>query len=750
MEMRPLEKIITGFAAEPEVQRTLSFLKKGEVPQAPELFLYIVRHISAKERGEGIWLRQGKDYSQRVLRQKFSALGFVESPLVYEKGQFSFRGEVVDFWDNVSLYPVRLEFFDQTLERIYFFDQRSQKSLEIVDSLFVYPIKFSELKHSESLILCKPHSYSTFKEVIRLAHSSQQRVVLFSRYELALKALAKKAKIYFLPPLDFSGFSLGRWHFFTDKDFQKKIKIRRFKSITDFSVGDYVVHIDHGIAKLEGIGPKQLPLSLDEQVLPQAERREFYYHLRFQNNAYLYVPLKEKRRLTKYIGLKPHLSSLGKSGWEKTKILAEAEAEKLAKKLFALYKSLKRQKIEIKRFGQFFLKHLEKTCPFSLTPAQKKALQEIQNLLFQKRPFDHLLIGPAGSGKTEVALRVASLFLPDKQVVFLAPTTILAQQQYLVFKERLQNLPVRVALVCSLQKEKKNQEIIKKFNEGKIDLLIGTHKLLFASLEAENLGLAVIDEEQRFGVKQKEKWRLKNPSLSVLSLTATPIPRTLYLSLSKIKTMSVLEGWVERKIKDRVLSQSDWSRIEKVIKRAAKKKKGVYFVAPLIKDVLNISSKLKFMGFEVAVAHGRMPKDKLAQALSRFSLRKVDVLVATAIVEHGLDISGAQTMILWYGSRLGIGDLYQLRGRIGRAGQVSYFWVAVPKKLPDSSYERLVDFLSLIKEPQAFYKISLRDLEKRGEGEIFGKRQHGIINQVGAYLFSEMVSQAWEKIKQKD
>jgi len=139
--MRPLEKIITGFAAEPEVQRTLSFLKKGEVPQAPELFLYIVRHISAKERGEGIWLRQGKDYSQRVLRQKFSALGFVESPLVYEKGQFSFRGEVVDFWDNVSLYPVRLEFFDQTLERIYFFDQRSQKSLEIVDSLFVYPIK---------------------------------------------------------------------------------------------------------------------------------------------------------------------------------------------------------------------------------------------------------------------------------------------------------------------------------------------------------------------------------------------------------------------------------------------------------------------------------------------------------------------------------------------------------------------------------------------------------------------------------
>lgn len=747
MNMRPMEKVIEEFRSEPEVRKVLSLFSKGKTPQAPPLFLYIVRHIWAKEVGKGISLRQDKNYSQRLLRKRFLDLGFRESPLVYEPSQFSVRGEIVDFWDGLSLYPVRLEFFDQTLERIYFFDQRTQKQLRQVRSFFVYPLKFPNFASSQEIVLVKPHLRSSLKQLISLAHQPKQKVVFFSRYESALRAMDKKAKIYFLPPLDFSGFSLGNWHFFTDVDLQKKIRIRRFDKITDFSVGDYVVHIDHGIAKLEGIGPKELPLSLDEQILPQSEKKEFYYHLRFRHNAYLYVPLKEKRRLTKYVGLKPRLSSLGGNEWQKTKLLAQAEAKKLTKQLFVLYRRLQNQKLKIKSFDKSFLSHIEANCPFELTASQKKAVRDIEILLEKKKPLDHLLIGPAGSGKTEIALRTAALFLPHSQVVFLSPTTVLAKQQYLVFKERFKELPVKIGLVCALQKESTNQNMIKKFNKGEINLLVGTHKLLFAPFRTKRLGLAVIDEEQRFGVKQKERWRLKNPSLSILSLTATPIPRTLYLSLSKIKTMSVLDDWVEKKIVEEVLSQEDWSKIKTIIHREVKRKGGVYFVVPLIKDIFQVKSKLESMGFKVAIAHGRMPKSKLAKALSDFALKKVNILLATPIVEHGLDIASAQTMILWYGTRFGLADLYQLRGRIGRVGQVSYFGAAIPKKIPDSSYERLVEFLSLVKDPRGFYHLSLRDLERRGEGEIFGRRQHGLINRVGAYLFSKMIAEAWEEIK---
>ncbi len=743
MEFRPLEKVMEELEGTPEVQEIFAFFEKGEMPKMPELLLYIVRHIWAKKVGEGVVLQKGRNYSLRDLRHKLKKLGFQESPFVYERGQVAFRGEVVDIWDEISLYPLRLEFFDRTLEALYFFDPRTRKPLSRISFIFIYPIKLPDFKETNQFISVQSHWRTDLKTLIRLARRKKERIVVFSRSSSALAELVPKGKVYFLPPLPFSGFSLGHWHFFTDQDFSRRVRVRRFSKVEDFAVGDYVVHIDHGIAKLEGIGPKDLPLSLDEQLVGRKERKVFYYHLRFRNKAYLYVPLEQKNRLTRYVGLRPRLSRLGGAEWARAKMLAGEEARALAKKLWRLY--LAKQKVEIRLDWEKVReaeRGFEANRPFSLTQSQKRALVQIRKILKeQKRPLDHLLIGPAGSGKTEVGLNVALWFLASqKQVIFLVPTTILASQQYLVAKNRLAGI-FKVGLVSRAQSEEKNQTVINDFQKGKIQFLVGTHKLLYKNFDLKNVGLLIVDEEQRFGVGQKEKWRLKKPSLSLLSLTATPIPRTLYLALSRLKTMSVLEGWTQKQVEDRLIWEEDWQEIINLIR---KQKDGVYFVVPLIKDIQPIAHRLGQANVSFAVAHGRMGPSELAKSLTDFSLGKVKVLVSTPIVEHGLDLPQPRVMFLKFGARFGLSDLYQLRGRIGRVGQKAWLFILIPKKLPDSSYQRLIDFLDLVKQKKGFYRISERDLELRGEGEIFGKRQHGVINRVGVYLFSQMVAKSLE------
>ena len=301
---RPLEFVAEQIKNLPAVREVLELLREGKEPRAPGFFLHIVRHIWAKEAGEGIDLRRNKEYSLRKLRQRFLDLGFEESPFVYQPGQVSFRGEIIDFWDKISLYPTRLEFFDCLLERIYFFDLRSKRPLKELQSFFVYPVLFCTFPKEGFLEEVREHSRTSLKDLLRLTKSKKAKIFVFSQYSEAIKELGSspKAKVYFLPPVQFPGFSLGNWHFFTDKDFERKVRVRRFVEVEDFGVGDYVVHIDHGIAKLQGIGPKKLPLALDERLLGVGERKDFYYHLRFKD-GFLYVPLTEKRRITRYICL---------------------------------------------------------------------------------------------------------------------------------------------------------------------------------------------------------------------------------------------------------------------------------------------------------------------------------------------------------------------------------------------------------------------------------------------------------------
>ncbi|MDD3773876.1 MAG: helicase-related protein, partial [Patescibacteria group bacterium] len=593
----------------------------------------------------------------------------------------------------------------------------------------------------------KNHFKANLLEVSRLAKKKDQLIFIFSKYETALRELTEgyQSKIFILPPIDFKGFSYQNIHLFTDADFEKKMPRRRFAKIVKFGVGDFVVHIDHGICKLEGIGPKSLPMSLDEQIIGVTERKDFYYHLRFRNNAFLYSHLSEKDRITKYIGANPRLSALGGRDWQEIKMLANLEAKRLAQKLSQLFLDLQKQKINFdKKESQIALNILEKTFPFELTFSQKKVIVEVEKLLKKNRPFDHLISGEASSGKTEVALRIAAIFLANsKQVLMLAPTTFLAYQNFLVAKSRLSNLGIKVGVLSRFNSQEKNQKTIELYNQGKIEMIVGTHKILFSRLSLKNTGLLVIDEEQRFGVEQKEKLRLKKKDLSILNLSATPIPRTLNLALTGVKTMSILKEMpFERgEIKSVVLAQNDFKQIKNFIDAEIEKGGQVYFVAPLIKDLHMIEQELLKTKVQekIMVANGRMNEKKLAEIFTDFSQGKIKILLSTAIVEHGLDFPNANTMILWFGERLGMADLYQLRGRVGRSIKNANFVIAVSQNISDTSYSRLIDFLNLIKEPNAFYQLSIRDLEKRGSGDIFGKRQHGIINKVGLYLFSELV-----------
>jgi len=743
---RPMELALEKINHLKKFEHILKLNKKGDLI-LPELLQYLLDHFNSKNRGEGIRLKLKATISPKRLLVLFEELGFVNSPLVYEPGQIRLQGEIIEFWDHISTQPIKIEFFDNEIEQIYFYDLRTRKKIENLKTVFIYPLEFKKGAKTKLVDLgIQIHSRENFLKVSRLAQKKNQIIFIFSHLESAFLEITSdhKAQIFILPSLSFPGFSLGNIHFFTDLDFAKKIKIKRFANIKEFKVGDFVVHIDHGICKLEGIGPKSLPLSLDEQILGAKERRDFYYHLRFRHNAFLYANLSEHNRITKYIGSNPRLSVLGGKEWHKLRLLASIEAKILSQKLSKLFAQIKKQKIEFDfKKANEAERILDKSFGFSLTRSQENNLLRIKKLLRSRKPLDHLIAGEAASGKTEVALRLSSWFLANfRQVLLLSPTTFLAYQNFLVAKNRLSHLGIRVGVLSRFNSKEENKKTIDAYNRGKIEFLVGTHKILFAKINLSDTGLLLIDEEQRFGVEQKEKIRLKKPDISIVSLSATPIPRTLNLALNGAKSMSLIKEtpFSNQKIEDFILGTKQLKKLKKIIKKETESNRQVYFVAPRIADLHEIKANLEGVGIKNAIlAHGRMGEKRLAQVFSDFSLGKIKLLLSTQIVEHGLDFPKARTMILWYSGRLGLADLYQLRGRISRSEFKAQFIAVVPADLADSAYTRLIDFLTLMKNKDAFLKLALKDLENRGEGEIFGKRQHGVINKVGLYLFSEMV-----------
>jgi transcription-repair coupling factor (superfamily II helicase) len=528
-----------------------------------------------------------------------------------------------------------------------------------------------------------------------------------------------------------------------DEKREKEILKKRLKSQKIFSdlkglkPGDYLVHLDHGIGIYNG---------------QRTINKEQYYVLEYAQGDKLYVPFGLERKLSRYIGFsEPKISRLGTLTWIKTKKKVKEEAEKFARELLKIY--AKREIVTRPPYLKSeMVKYLKETFPFEETPDQEKAIEDIEKDLENEKPMDRLICGDVGFGKTEVALRaMVRVVESGYQAAMLCPTTILANQHYQNFKKRLKDLPIEIGILTRIQTKKEQKETIKKLKEGKVDILVGTHRILSRDVEFKKLGLLVIDDEHKFGVRQKEKLKKLRAELDVLSLSATPIPRTLYFSLSGLREISLIQTPPSGRlpIKTFILPFS-----EKVIKEAIEKelKRGgqVYYLHNRVENINSVKNFLEDLlpNVKFGIAHGRLNEKELVRVMEDFQNKKIDVLVATTIIEAGLDLPNVNTLIVADSTRLGLSQAYQIRGRIGRSNVQAFAYFLYPQKLTPLAKERL-KALKEAEELGSGYKIALKDLELRGAGNILGKEQSGNINKVGLNLYCQMLAEAIEKLKAK-
>lgn len=534
---------------------------------------------------------------------------------------------------------------------------------------------------------------------------------------------------------------------------KKRLKSQKlFSDIKDLKEGEYIVHLDHGVARFAGIQT----ISND-----QISKTQNYYALEYAGDDRLYVPVGLERKLSRYVGFtEPRISRLGSPFWSKTKRKIKEEVEKLAQQLLDLYAQREITSRAPYQEPSLLSENVAASFQYEETPDQAQALQEIYRDLEREEPMDRLLAGDVGFGKTEVALRTMVRAVEQGyQAALLAPTTILAYQHFQTFSARLKSLPIKVALLSRIQPPKEQKEILKNLKNGSIDMIIGTHRLFSDDVEfsakggsalgGKNLGLLVIDDEQRFGVKQKEKLRELRTSLDVLSLSATPIPRTLYMSLASLKSISIIQTPPEGRFPVHIAVQK---RNEKVIQGAIEKelaRKGqVYYLHNRIGTIALVKKQLERLvpKARIGMVHGRLHERELIRVMDDFKNRTYDVLVATTIIENGLDLPNVNTLLVEDATKLGLSQAYQIRGRVGRSHTKSFAYFLHGAKLQGKAKLRL-QALSEAGALGSGYRIALRDMEIRGAGNILGKEQSGNVNAVGLNLYCQMLAEAVEKMR---
>ncbi|HSE84226.1 MAG TPA: transcription-repair coupling factor, partial [Thermodesulfobacteriota bacterium] len=531
---------------------------------------------------------------------------------------------------------------------------------------------------------------------------------------------------------------------------KKKVKPHQIKDIpsvfiTSFSElkpGDYIVHVDFGIGIFRGL--KRLKLGNTEGDFLQCE---------YQGGDKIYVPVDKLKLVQRYVGGKnPRIDKLGHSNWKRVVKRVKKATENIAKDLLRLYAERRAQRgFRFSKRDKAF-REFEFSFPYEETPDQEAAIEDVMKDMETPRPMDRLICGDVGFGKTEVALRAAFKAVMDgKQVAFLVPTTLLAYQHYMTFTERLKGNPVFVEMLSRFRTDREQKEIFKKLEDGTIDIIIGTHKLLGGKVKFKDLGLVIIDEEHKFGVSHKEKLRDLKKTVDVLTLSATPIPRTLQLSLTGIRDISLINTPPEgRQSVETYVYQFGRDIIQRAIKRELERGGAVFFIHNRIENIFNIAEEVRKLAPEarIDVTHGRMSEEKLEQSILKFIRGETDVLVTTAIVEAGLDIPRANTLIVNDAHTFGLADLYQLRGRVGRSESKAYAYFLIPSissLTPDA--KRRLKAISEIKELGSGFKLALSDLEIRGAGNIFGTEQSGHIGDVGLELYLEMLDRAIKELK---
>jgi len=523
-----------------------------------------------------------------------------------------------------------------------------------------------------------------------------------------------------------------------------KQKSSKIESFTDLRVGDYVVHDNHGIGIYEGI----------EQINIDNVSRD-YLKLTYSDGGKLYVQTNQMDMIQKYIGgegVKARLNKLGGTEWGKAKQRAKKAIAILAKDLVALYAKRRDARGFSYNEDSVWQSEFEDTFQFQETEDQLVAIQDVKRDMEQGKVMDRLICGDVGYGKTEVAIRAAFKTVQDsRQVAYLAPTTILTQQHFNTFRQRMEAFPINIEMLSRFRSSKEIKETLARLENGECDIVIGTHRLLSADVKFKNLGLIIVDEEQRFGVTHKEKLKKLRENVNVLTLTATPIPRTLHMSLTGIRDMSVLEEPPqERQPIQTYVMEYNPEFVRDAIKRELARGGQIYYlhnrVQNITEETLRISNLVP--DADIAYAHGQMAKQELERIMLDFIEGKIDVLVCTTIIETGLDIPNVNTIIIQNADCMGLSQLYQLRGRVGRSNRLAYAYLMYRRdKVLAESAEKRLQTIREFTEFGSGFKIAMRDLEIRGAGNLLGAEQHGHMDSVGYDMYCKLLSQAVSELR---
>ena len=514
-------------------------------------------------------------------------------------------------------------------------------------------------------------------------------------------------------------------------------------SYTNLNVGDYVVHVDYGIGRYKGL----------QEIIVDKRRRDCLL-LQYHGNDRLYVPIEEFNRVQKYVGKdgSPQVTKLGGTAWEKVKARTKKAIADMAEELLSLYAERKSRTGFAFSPDDNWMKQLEASFPYDETPDQLQAIEEIKKDMVSSHPMDRLICGDVGFGKTEVAIRAAFKCVNDgKQVAVLVPTTILAQQHLATFQERLSDFPMRVEVLSRFKSRKEQKEVVKDLASGQVDVVIGTHRLLSKDISFRDLGLLIVDEEQRFGVTHKEKIKKIKRLVDAITMSATPIPRTMQMSLLGARDMSV----INTSPKDRLPIKTEIvefhpETIKEAILVEVERGGQVYFVHNRVQTIMSIRKYLEKLlpEIRICVGHGQMPEKELEDVMYRFLNKEYDVLLSTSIIESGLDIPSVNTIVINRADRFGLAQLYQLRGRVGRSSLKAIAHLLIPPvRLLTPTARKRLKAIEQHTELGSGFHLALRDLEIRGAGNMLGPQQHGFIEEVGFDLYLKLLEEAVAELK---
>ncbi len=803
-------------------------------------------------------LKVGHPFDLEFFIDFLSEHHFERADFVYEAGQFSIRGGIVDVFSFSNDQPYRIELNDDVIESIRTFNPNDQLSVKKVDRFFIIPNVQKEIDNTsrqhffhylpkdtivwtKDLQLSKDTLEKGFEKAIEIieknkpANDEERLLAVDKIYETASAILSeiKKYRIiefgtrhYFKTfeeiifntspqPSFHKNFKLLIENFktnqsqkitnlifsdssrqierlytifddldktvefqplyhaisngFIDKDLQlacytehqvfdrfyrgksrqgfSKSKIITLKELRDLKPGDFVTHIDHGIGKFAGLEKVEVNGNTQEAV-----------RLVYRDNDLLYVSINSLHKISKYSGkegTEPRVNKLGSDAWEKLKTNTKKKVKDIARDLIKLYALRKSQSGFAFAPDSYLQTELEASFMYEDTPDQTKATADFKKDMESPHPMDRLVCGDVGFGKTEIAIRAAFKAVCDsKQVAILVPTTILANQHYRTFKERLKDFPCNVDYINRFKSTADQKEIMQRLKEGKIDILIGTHKLISKEIKFKDIGLLIIDEEQKFGVAAKEKLKSLKVNVDTLTLTATPIPRTLHFSLMGARDLSIINTPPpNRQPVTTELHAFNDEMLKDVVTQEIERGGQVFFVHHRVKDIYDIADRIMTIcpGVKVGVAHGQLEGDKLEDVMIKFIEGEYDVLVATTIIESGLDIQNANTIIINNAHMFGLSDLHQMRGRVGRSNKKAFCYLFVPAmtSLTNEARRRL-QAIEEFSDLGSGFNVAMRDLDIRGAGNLLGGEQSGFIAEIGFEMYHKILDEAIQELKEDE